>query len=94
MNLIGWFRTAWRNEGHRAAVLSDYAKVAILRHFLADLALRGSVFAPLPPAKDLYAAGIAEGRRQLALETMRIAGTDPATLQRLCFEPLKQENSR
>lgn len=90
MNIVAWFRGAWRDDGRRRAVISEYASLRQFQHVLADIALRGGVFGPADPTIPLE---IAEGRRQLALETLRLAGTDPATLMTLCFEqPRKDRN--
>ncbi len=87
MNIAKWFHAAWPEWSHRAQLARDYQSLGQMPRLLADIALRGGVFAPRLPARDLYEAGINEGRRQLALETIRIAGTDPAELQKFCLAP-------
>jgi hypothetical protein len=92
MNIVAWIKGAWPNPGNRAQVIAEYAALAPMRHVLADIAKRGMIFhvPPKPPA-DLFQAGVNEGRRQMALETIRMANTDPAVLQQLCFEPVRKE---
>ncbi len=92
MMAASWFQSAWRASSDRRQVLAEYAQLGRMRLLLADIALRGGVFRPIPAAADLYQAGIAEGRRQLALELIRTAGTEPALLQKICFQPVKAED--
>lgn len=91
MNIRNWFRMAHRRLPDRRQVAADYARLGGMPKLLADIALRGGVFQPAPPARDLWEAGIAEGRRQFALETIRIAGTDPAALQAYCLDQPHRE---
>jgi len=91
MNIVAWLKGAWKQPGHRAQVITEYAALMPMRHVLADIALRGAVFSVPPPPADLFQAGVNEGRRQMALETIRLAGTDPAVLQQLCFEPVRKD---
>ena len=92
MNIVAWLKAKWRDPGQRAQVIHEYAALGQMRHLQADIAHRGYVFTvPQPAPADFYQAGVIEGRRQLALELIRAAGTDPAMLQKLCFEPLKRE---
>lgn len=73
-----WLRQAWPLKAR--AVLQSFASIGSEHKiFLADLALRGNVFTPIHET-DPIAAARAEGRRQLALETIAICTTDPATL--------------
>ncbi|WP_407155182.1 hypothetical protein [Bradyrhizobium sp. STM 3557] len=76
-----WFITAWRDGGKRHLVLSDLAAIGTQHpHFLADLALRGNVFDDSDPPTDPIALGIYLGRRQLALETLKLCKKTPQEL--------------
>ena len=75
-----WFGQLWPRETGRRAVLSDFATVGTLKHFLADLALRGNVFSGHPVTDSLYQLGRMEGRRELALEVIQLAGQEPQAL--------------
>lgn len=76
MNLPGWFRQIYPWHNRRLAVLSQYGEMAKLKLALADIALRGGLFSAQPTVKDLYQAGVAEGRRQMALELFKIVHAD------------------
>lgn len=54
--------------------------------FLADLALRGGVFSERE-ASDLYQAGVNEGMRRLALETIKLCKSDPNLLLAMIEQP-------
>jgi hypothetical protein len=74
MNYREWFRQFWPFAAGRAAALAGYRALgAQHKHTLTDIALRNYVFHPAPPAADLHAAGVAEGRRQCALEIFKLA---------------------
>jgi hypothetical protein len=77
MNLRGWFRQVWQPEARRI-VLEQYRAIGKLA--LADIALRGSVFNGFEPGLSLFDAGVAEGRRQMALEIIRICDGDVRAL--------------
>lgn len=80
-----WFRSIWPRSAR--AVVSDYVTIGTQhRHFLADLALRGNVFAPIVE-NDPVAAAREEGKRQLALETIKLCNADPQALWAL-LDPL------
>lgn len=92
MNLVGWFRQFWPTPAARRAVLSDYMALRDRKALLADIALRGNVWGASPPGLSAYDAGVAEGRRQVALEILRVVQQDP--MQLLAFvekKPLRQE---
>jgi hypothetical protein len=75
-----WFRAMWPDEQKRWAVLQGYLALATHHEAtLTDIALRNNVFAP-NPERDVYRAGIAEGRRQCALEIFKLANIDTAKL--------------
>lgn len=84
-----WFQLAfWRNRGaDQRAVLDQWSRLKQLHLVLEDIALRGGVMAPAksanpaaPPSEiDIL---IHEGRRQLALEIIKLAGCDPLALWR------------
>lgn len=80
MNLPLWLRQAWPNVQKRAHVVDGYRALGLNRLLLADIALRGSVFDAHPAVANLYEAGVAEGRRQMALEIIRLCDADPALL--------------
>jgi len=80
MNLVRWFRQAWPFDHGRRAVLAEYGRLNNLPLVLTDLGLRGGVWAAQPGVSNLYQAGWNEGRRALALETFKIAKTDPKQL--------------
>lgn len=88
VNWREWLRQAWPQRG-RAVVQSFAAIGAEHRHFLADLALRGYVYTPIRETDPILAAR-AEGRRQLALETIAICNTDAATLFALVEQKPKE----
>lgn len=89
-----WFGLAWR-EDKRAVVLNDCAAMAQAHPlFLADLALRGNVWDDSAPPTDPIAAGIYLGRRQLALETIKLCGKTPAQLQAYLTAPQPPEPKR
>jgi hypothetical protein len=75
MNSVQWFRQIWPFPPGRGAAMAGYKALgAQFKHTLTDIALRNYVFHAAPPAADLYAAGVAEGRRQCALEIYKLAG--------------------
>jgi hypothetical protein len=80
-NFANWFAEMWPFVRERRAVIADVIAIgAEHKHFLADLALRGGVFHSAPIARDLYQAGVMEGRRQVALETIKLCRVDPQLL--------------
>lgn len=88
MKILGPLITFWPDLNQRRQLVLEYQRLAGMKTLLADIAKRGGVFtAGQVPAGDLFAAGIAEGRRQIALELIRTAGTNPATLQSVCTAP-------
>jgi len=83
-NYVRWLQQVWPVKVAPAAarsVVADYATIGQAhKHFLTDVALRGSVFTPMPPPPSLFHAGVAEGRRQLALEILETCRANPADL--------------
>lgn len=80
MNFRRWFEQFWIDDRARA-VLAEYISVGSqAKLFLADIALRGGVFADPPPQATEYEAGFDAGRRSLALETITLCKADPAQL--------------
>lgn len=75
-----WLERVWPSVMNRQAVMRDYASVGQLRHFLADVALRGSVWGPCHVPGDDRTSAVNEGRRQLALEILKLAGEEPTRL--------------
>lgn len=64
----------WARPAGRMSVLRQWSTMSELPHVLTDIALRGGVYSAAPHAPgDVFGAGIAEGRRQLALEIIETA---------------------
>lgn len=74
------FRQFWPYVPGKRAVQSGYLALKGHPHVLADIALRNYVFADAPSAATLYDAGRIAGRREAALEIIRLARLDPASL--------------
>lgn len=93
-NWPAWFAQMWPRQAR--AVMADCLTIGVQHpHFLADLALRGNVYAPILD-NDPVAAARAEGRRQLALETIKLCNIDPDKMWSM-LDPLphhKREDSR
>lgn len=83
-----WFWEVWPS---RSRVVISQALTIGRQHkeFLTDLALRGNVYAPIM-VTDPIAAAREEGRRQLALETIKLCGADAQALFAL-VEPKPKE---
>lgn len=80
MNVVSWFREAWRGRERDArACLDQWALMKRHDLVLQDIALRGSVFQPFGVADPIELARL-EGRRELALEILKQAETDPHRL--------------
>lgn len=78
-----WALTMWPNAAQRMQVAGEYAALQRSQHLMADLALRNHVYAPGPDVDNLYAAGVAEGRRRVVLEIFKLARIDPQAVARL-----------
>lgn len=79
--LFVWFRTAYPLDGVRRQVLAGYSMMAGNEALMRDIALRGNVFAESPAADaSEYEIGRFMGRRDYALETLRICEKDPMRL--------------
>lgn len=74
------FGQTWPFTPGKMALTADYQALRSMPHLLADIALRNYVFAPIPEQKSAYGAGIAEGRRQCALELIKLSTLDHAAL--------------
>lgn len=85
-----WLRMLWPDPTQRFAVIASYQQLRESPQLLQDIALRGCVFRPFDKSLSLE---VQEGRRQLALEILQLADADMGQLQRLCFAPLKGEQS-
>lgn len=92
MNLPGWFQQAWPFGNQRQALLAEYGRLKQLRLVLADIGLRGGLWDHSPPVKNLFEAGRAAGRRDMAVEIFRIVNTDPAQLFQLA--PAKPQEQK
>lgn len=89
-----WFTHVWPFAGARHLVLADYAAIGAQHpHFLTDLALRGGVYREFDPATDRDLASF-NGRRELALETIKLCKADPSQLFALVPEKPREEKSR
>lgn len=75
-----WYAAIWRDKPLRLRVAGEYRALATSKHLLADIAVRNHVFAPAPDAANLFAAGVAEGRRRAALEIFDLVRIDPREL--------------
>lgn len=92
-----WFAVVWgRGTDKRQLVLGEYVALGSqFPHLLTDLALRGGVYDDSdPPTTDPIAIGIAIGRRQLALETIKLAKKTPDQLFAYMTAPEKPETRR
>lgn len=80
MNLTAWLREAWPNIEKRRRVVDAYRALGINRLLLADIAMRGGVYSVAAEPATVFAAGVNEGRRQMALEILKLCDADPALL--------------
>ncbi len=94
MKLIEPLRKFWPDWRQRRQLVAEYQQLGRMKAVLADIAKRGSVFNAGQPHRDMWEAGIAEGRRQIALELIRTASLDPALLQSACTDPIPPEGRR
>lgn len=87
MNWRNYFRAMWPNKYR--AVMAQYAALKTNAPLVyADIALRGGVYSvPHPPVSDPFQAGVNEGRRQMAIETIKLANEDFDALLRLIERP-------
>lgn len=74
------FRQFWPGLSGKRAVYAGYSVLRSHPALLADIALRNCVYADAPPAANVHAAGVIEGRRQCALEIIRLAKLHPDAL--------------
>lgn len=75
-----WLWQMWPTHTLRYAVCADYATIgAQHKHFLADVALRGGVYRAFDQRSDGDLANF-NGRRELALEIIKLAKVDPDQL--------------
>lgn len=80
INPLQWLEKVWPSPIRRAGVIRDYIAVGQCQAFLADVALRGNVWSPLCVPGDPQATAYNIGRRDLALEIIKMAGSDPNLL--------------
>lgn len=78
-NWPNWFRQMWPEAQRRWLALQGYRSLQMHPSTLADIALRNNVFAPIREGTP-HMAAIAEGRRQCALDIIKLANMDAATL--------------
>lgn len=79
--VIASIAQAWRGRQTRAALLEDYRSLGLHKLFLADVARLGGVFTHAPrTAGDVFGDGINEGRRQMALEILRLCNANHVEL--------------
>lgn len=81
-----WFPLVWPHKGQRHAVLAEYQELKQKVRLLQDIATRGGVFMACPPGVPLERH---EGRRELALEILELAGADMDRLMKLAFTESK-----
>lgn len=81
----------WPALADRRQCALEYAELGKMKRLQADILLRGGVYVVGGLPRDPYHAGLLEGRRQLALEIVRTAGTDPAALQHFALTPIRKE---
>lgn len=84
IDLFGFIQKVWRDRGNRRAVVSGYE--ALGRNYpqtLANIALQGGVFSYSMAASHSFQAGVLEGRRQMALDIIRLSRADPEALYAL-----------
>lgn len=78
-----WFAGVWPNAQRRWVVINSYRGLGTHhKEMLADIALRNHVFGPNREETDRM-AWIAEGRRQCALEILKLARVDHDALYQL-----------
>ncbi|EKS26515.1 hypothetical protein [Afipia felis] len=82
-----WFATMWPNAQRRWLIVTSYRQFAEThKSMFADIMLRAGAWSPIRES-DPFLAGVAEGRRQIAIELVKLAKLDPAEL----FELTKVE---
>lgn len=75
-----WFATMWPSAQRRWQIVTAYRQFAQNhKTMFADILLRAGAFAPNRES-DAFLAGVAEGRRQIGLELVKLASLDPAEL--------------
>lgn len=77
-NLLLHFVVRWPRKCREVA--QNYLVVRECPYFLADVMLRGGVMSAPEAGLSTFDAGVKEGRRQLAVEILRLAGEDPLRL--------------
>jgi hypothetical protein len=78
--LTAWLHQMWIDRPRQHAVVNEYLSIGVQhKHFLADVALRGGVYRAFDPASDGDLANF-NGRRELALEIIKICGASPEQL--------------
>lgn len=90
-NWSRWFNAAWPR--HKRQVVEAYSQIG--QHFplfLADQALRAGVYID-NNAKDLFEAGINEGRRRHALDTIRLCTARPEDLLNLIEQKPREDEA-
>lgn len=70
-----WFAAMWPDAQRRWVIINSYRALARHPAMLADIALRNNVFSPIRET-ETYSAGVAEGRRQCALDIFKLARID------------------
>lgn len=88
-----WYAGVWSDKPLRLRVAGEYRALATSKHLLADLAARNFVFAAAPDAKNLFDAGIAEGRRRAALEVLELTRIDPHELADMTVRPRRDDDA-
>jgi len=91
MNLVRWFAQAWPYPDARKALLAEYAQLKQLNLVMTDIGMRAALWGDEGKPATFYDAGVAAGRRQMALEIFRICQADAKQL--FGFVPTKREPS-
>lgn len=73
-----WFREMWLSAEKRWRVFGGYKSIDKLT--LTDIGLRGFVWSRMPDGGDNFERGKREGRRELALEIIKLARAEPQAL--------------
>jgi hypothetical protein len=83
VTITEWAKRAfrmWPDELQRTRLAGEYAQMRGAKLMLADLCQRNHVFTPGPDSADLFAAGVAEGRRRAVLELLQLTRIEPMAL--------------
>lgn len=75
-----WFALMWPNAQRRWLIVTSYRQFASThKSMFADILLRAGAWSPIRE-RDPFLAGVAEGRRQIAIELVKLAKLDAEEL--------------